>query len=225
MLAQLAVLFSSYVVSLHAGPQWASGTANQTIALNPNVIKTYTADHSASAIGEIELFMGIPFSLPNHITSQVGLTFATTTSTLISGNIWDDADAQFNNYTYHYRVKHSHAALQGILLKEFNQFQPWISASIGIGANNAYAFNNTPLIYQALPNPNFTSHQTTSLTYSLGIGTQLSITKHIQIGIGYEWTDWGNIQLSTAPGQTTQSTLSMSHFYTNGLLGNVTYLS
>ncbi len=71
--------------------------------------------------------------------------------------------------------------------------------------------------------PNFDSHTTTSFTYTLGVGVQRNVTPHLQAGIGYEFADWGSSKLSPATGQTTSGVLSLSHFYTNGVLANLTY--
>ena len=142
----------------------------------------------------------------------------------LSGDIWDDADPIFDNYTYQYKVNHTHVALKGKLLGDWDwPLMPWVSGSIGIGFNRAYDFNNTPTIYEAIPNSNFSSYTTTAFTYTVGIGFQRKLTKNWQMGVGYEFADWGKNQLGTADGQTTGDVLSLSHLYTNSLLLNLTY--
>ncbi len=42
-------------------------------------------------------------------------------------------------------------------------------------------------------------------------------------GVGYEFADWGKNQLGRAPGQTLNTGLSMSHYYINSILFNITY--
>ena len=152
---------------------------------------------------------------------------ATTGNTTFSGNIWDDANPSFNNYNYAYNLNHKHIAVKGKLLGQlglpcFNQ--PYISASLGVGFNTSHHFTSTPTIVEALPTPNFSSNTTTSFTYTLGIGIQGEITKNWQVGVGYEFADWGQSQLGRAPGQTMGQGLSLSHLYTNGLMLNLTYL-
>jgi len=68
--------------------------------------------------------------------------------------------------------------------------------------NHAYSFNNTPTIFEALPNANFSSNTETAFTYTLGAGVQRVINQHWQVGIGYEFADWGKSKLSRAPVQT-----------------------
>ena len=151
---------------------------------------------------------------------------AVTSNAKLSGNIWDDADSAFNNYSYSYQVQHTHVAVKGKLLADRgHRFIPWISASLGVGFNDAHGFQNTPLISQAVTMPNFTSSTEISFTYMLGVGLQKALSSHWQIGAGYEFGDWGQSQLSRASGQTLNSGLSLNHLCTNGALFNLTYLA
>ena len=138
----------------------------------------------------------------------------------------DDADVVFNNYTYNYQVRHTHLAFKGKLLYDHKSMvMPWISGSLGLGFNQSHAFYNTPIISEAIVMPNFASNTTTAFTYTLGVGAQRYLSQHYQLGIGYEFADWGKSSLSRASGQSLNSGLSLSHLYTNGLLLNFTYVS
>ncbi|WP_019216728.1 outer membrane protein [Legionella tunisiensis] len=144
----------------------------------------------------------------------------------MSGYIWDDADPQFNIYIYNYRIKHSHIAVKAKILADRGYVViPWISGSIGVGFNEAYRFTSMPTIFEALPTPDFVSHTKTAFTYTLGAGIQKALTPNWQIGIGYEFADWGKSQLARAPGQTVSTGLTLDHLYTNGFLVNITYLA
>jgi hypothetical protein len=46
-----------------------------------------------------------------------------------------------------------------------------------------------------------------------------------QIGIAYEFADWGKSELGRAAGQTLNSGLKIEHLYTQGVLVNLTYLA
>lgn len=154
------------------------------------------------------------------------MAFVATNNAKASGDIWDDADPVFNNYTYHYTIQHRHIAIKGkLLLDKGSFFAPWLSASLGAGFNRAYRYANKPTIYQALPNANFASHKTTAFTYTLGAGVQHILTKHLTAGIGYEFSDWGKSQLHRAAGQTIGNGLALNHLYTNGVLLNLTYIA
>ena len=101
----------------------------------------------------------------------------------------------------------------------------WISGSLGVGFNSAHGFQNTPLIYEAIVNPNFASHTQIAFTYTVGAGLQKALKQHWQVGVGYEFADWGQSRLGRAAEQTLNNGLELNHLYTNGILFNLTYCS
>ncbi len=81
------------------------------------------------------------------------------------------------------------------------------------------------LLFEALPNSNFTNHTKTAFTYTLGAGVQKALNDHWQAGVGYEFADWGKSELGRALGQTMNSGLTLNHLYTNAVLLNLTYVA
>lgn len=216
----------TWVGSIAAGPVWSRGGEAQTFYLAPEIEKTYVARKSTNALASGELFVGIQKSLTSQWLGQLGLATATTGNAELQGVIWDDADPQFDNYSYQYKVRNSRVAVKGkLLLDKGYWLMPWVSASVGVGFNRAHDFTNTPLIFEALPNANFTDHTKTAFTYTLGAGVQKSINEHWQVGVGYEFADWGKSELGRALGQILNTGLTLNHLYTNGVLLNLTYVA
>ncbi|CAM2784437.1 outer membrane protein [Legionella worsleiensis] len=216
----------TWVGAFAAEPVWARGGETQTFYLAPEIEKTYAARISTNALASGELFVGIQKPLTSQWLGQLGLAAATTANAELQGVIWDDAGPQFDNYSYQYKVRNTRIALKGKLLLDKGYWvMPWVSASLGIGFNRAHNFTNTPLIFEALPNSNFTNHTKTAFTYTLGAGVQKSISEHWQLGVGYEFADWGKSELGRAVGQTMNSGLTLNHLYTNGVLFNLTYIA
>lgn len=217
---------SSLVTTLSMGPSWEKAGQAQTLDLAPGIEKTYTANKPSNTLIDSELFLGVQKSLPESLQGQIGLALAATSAASLSGDIWDDADPQFNNYIYQYKIQHTHIALKGKLLADWGWgILPWISGSAGVGFNHSYGFTNTPTIYEAIAAPNFESYTMTAFTYTLGIGIQKPLTKNWQIGAGYEFANWGKSKLGTASDETTGQTLSLSNLYTHSFLLNVSYLA
>lgn len=216
----------TWVGTLSAGPAWESGGKTQTFYLAPEIEKTYAASHSTNALLDGEIFVGLQRRVSQSLFGQLGLAVAATSNAEFSGMIWDDADPAFDNSTYAYKIQHTGVAVKGKLLADMGYWLiPWVSASLGVGLNNAHSFHNTPTIDEALPNSNFASHTKTTFTYTLGIGVQKALNEHWQVGIGYEFTHWGESSLGRAAGQTLNSGLSLNHLYTNGVLFNLSYLA
>jgi len=221
-----AVQDYNWVGAISAGPVWEGGGRTQTFYLTPVIEKTYWADKATTTVFNGELFAGLQKSLTPTMQWQLGLAVAATSNANLNGTIWDDADPQFENYTYEYQLQHTHIAAKGKLLADMGYWVlPWVSASVGVGFNTAYSFSNTPLIFEAIRNPDFTSHTATSFTYTVGAGVQKAINANWQVGVGYEFADWGRSRLGRAPGQVLGSGLSLDHLYTNGLMFNLTYLA
>jgi opacity protein-like surface antigen len=216
---------TAWVVEVSGGPSWTQNGKSQTFNLSPDIEKSYIANQSKSTLITTELFLGIQQSIIYGLKTEVGLTIKQTGDAKLDGMILDDADPQFANYNYQYKVCHNSLALKGkLLFKSAFGFTPWISSSAGIGFNLSHSFRNNPLIPEAVANTNFTENRAASLTYTLGAGIQKAINSSWRIGLGYEFGDWGKSQLSRAEGQTLNNGLSLSHFYTHSLLINLAYL-
>lgn len=216
----------TWVGSIAAGPVWARGGETQTFFLTPDIEKTYLASKSTNALASGEIFLGLQKSLTSQWLGQLGLAVATNGDANLQGLIWDDANPQFDNHSYQYNVRDTSIAAKGKLLLDRNYWvMPWVSVSLGVGFNRAHDFTNTPLIFEALPNANFSNQTQTAFTYTLGVGVQKSLNAHWQVGVGYEFADWGNSQLGFAADQTLNGGLALNHLYTNGVLFNLTCLA
>lgn len=216
----------TYVATLSAGPVWAEKGTTQTFFLAPGILKSYVADNSTSALASGEIFLGIQKKTSSPWYGQLGLAAAFTGNATLQGVIWDDAQSQFDNLIYRYQVQHSRISVKGKLLVDtYYSLIPWISGSAGVGFNRAHNYSNRPIIFEALPNANFSNRSQTAFTYSVGAGVQKALNLHWQVGIGYEFADWGKNQLGRAFEQTLNSGLKVNHLYTNGVLFNLTYIA
>lgn len=214
-----------WVTTISAGPTWSNAGENQTFDLAPSIEKAYIANKSTNTLGAGELFIGVQKQVSDW-QGQIGLAGAVSGNAKLQGIIWDDANPKSYNYSYHYKILHSHVALKGKLLKDQGYWLiPWISGSLGVGFNHASGFDNYPLIAAARPNCNFKSNTETAFTYTVGAGLQKSLNDHWQLGVGYEFADWGKSRLDKAPEQTINTGLKLNHLYTNGVLFNLTYIA
>ena len=217
-----------YVAAISGGPVWATGGDQKTIQIQPVDIKTFTADKPTSTVGEVAIFLGLQHFFYPRSEGQLGIEVAAASDARLSGQIWDDENPIFNNHTYSYKVNHTHVAVKGKWLNQvanFNLVTPYLSASLGVAFNRASGFCNTPTIPEAEMINNFTTRTTNSFTYTLGVGIQRTVWNNIQVGVGYEFADWGQSNLAMAPEQIGGGGLSLDHLYTNGLMFNLTYVA
>lgn len=215
-----------YVATISLGPIWTSNVSSQTLYLTPDIEKTFTSGNTSSTLVDGELFLGVQQQLKDAVWGQIGLAVAATNKATFNGDIWDDADPMFNNFVYQYQIQHTHLAAKGKLLLDAGfVLLPWISGSVGVAWNQAQNFTSMPTIYPAIPTPYFTNNTQTAFTYTVGAGVQYAIAQKWQIGIGYEFADWGKVQFGPAADQTMNNGYAVNHVYTNGFLVNLTYLA
>ncbi len=214
------------VMTLGLGPAWTSNGQTQTFFLQTDVQKTYAAVKKTSGFAVGEFFAGVQHELSPVFTGQLGIALAATGNAKLQGDIWEDADPNFNNFDYNYKINHTHVALKGKLLADFGlMVQPYISGSVGGGYNRTHDFHIGQKLFEEVPAPNFADNKTSAFTYTLGFGVQKAVNNHWQVGIGYEFANWGKSQLARAQGQTLNSGLYLSHLYTNQLQLNLSYVA
>jgi len=216
---------TSKIIAISGGPAWYHAGQTQTIALQPNFANTYSAITPRHVLATGELFLGLQRSLSQIGMAQLGLALAGSTAAQAQGDIWETADPAFDNFTYQYRITNAHVGIKTKWL--FDHWRtllfPYVSASLGVAVNQASRFAMTPLIFEALPVAGFQNHQETALTYTLGVGVHKIFDAHWQLGIGYEFEDWGRSSLGPAPGQTNSSGLSLNHLETQQLQFTINY--
>jgi opacity protein-like surface antigen len=218
------------LIGLSAGPTWVSGNQTQTINLQPDIVKTYTASQTNNVIPSFEFFIGCQKPIAAHLVSpsflgQLGLRIAEAGNANLKGNIWEDADPNFNNFNYQYKINHVDVSMKGRLIGDFGYVvKPYISGSIGVGFNRAYGFTVTPIISEAVAPPTFASNTTTTVSFTLGIGLQKTIYENLQVAIGYEFADWGRSSLSPAAEQTTSRGPTLNHLYAQTLQFSLFYV-
>jgi hypothetical protein len=80
-----------FLIGLSAGPTWTSGNNSQTINLEPDVAKTYTANNNSHAFTSGELFIGwqapgVTRFMEQPFISQLGLSIAGAGNAKLSGD-------------------------------------------------------------------------------------------------------------------------------------------
>lgn len=214
----------SWVAAVSAGSAWESFGQTQTFYLTPEIEKSYRANKSTEALFVGEVFFGIQKTLSQTFQGQLGVALLAADSADLNGVIWDDADPIFDNFVYKYKIQHTHVTLKGKLLGDANLWlTPWVSGGVGVGFNNSHGYQGTPVIYEAVPTPDFPSHTETTFVYTVGAGVQKTLNEHWQIGLGYEFADWGKSQLRRAAEQTLNRKLTIDHLYTNSILLSIIY--
>lgn len=214
------------VMSINAGPVWYQAGKTQNLAVYDDFSDEYVAGNTNAPLISGELFLGLQHTITHHFFGQWGVAFSMATSAIPHGEIWETADPEFNNFTYQYKIDHNQISLKGLLLSApfYDVYQPYLGGSVGVSFNKSFHFSQTPKTFEVVSSANFQSYQQTAFAYTLSAGFRRYMTKHWQIGVGYEFGDWGKSALSESVDQIKTGAISLNHLYTNQLQINVTYL-
>lgn len=217
---------SDYFVAISGGPSWTSTGDYQVITLQPAVVKAYVPDNlsNSNLMGNGELFVGKQLSFYPQIQSQFGLDLYISSYAQLNGFVQEDADPNFQNFTYQYRIGHGHIAFKSKwIFENMYNLNPYLSGSIGLGFNRSYDYAESSMIHQEIPAPAFRAHTQAAFTYSVGAGFQYSINQQLAASVGYQLVSWGSSNLDSAVGQFIGKGLSLSNLYTQGLEFTVSY--
>ena len=215
------------VITFSIGPAWSNNGKTQTLILQPDLEKTYSATFHSNILPYGELFFGFQKRLNSILYNQLGLEIAGGGEAKLRGDIWEDADPDFNNYRYTYAISELRVMARTKFLIDINYYgtMPYLTAGVGVGLNKSSGFAITPKIEEEVAPPPFNASTKTVVTYAFGVGLQESISDNWKASIGYEFANWGTSQLSKADGQTMGSGLIINNVYINSVLISLTYIA
>lgn len=201
----------------------------QTFFLQPEVEKTYASRKNNAIVGSIEAFAGLQSPLDTGLDSdffwQIGLAIAGTNNVRLEGDIWEDANPNFNNYTFSYNVTNAQLLVKSrLFFVVYDLFDAYVSAGLGVSFNQSSSFIITPRICEEVPAPPFADKSTFGFAYSAGLGVQTMLSLNWKVNLGYEFINWGPNELNRAPGQTLGMGLKQTNFFVNAVTVGVTYI-
>ncbi|QDP72679.1 hypothetical protein FOG18_08985 [Legionella israelensis] len=213
------------VITLSGGPAWSRAGETQTLYLNSVLSNRYNAQKDTRLMGTGEIFFALQGPFAPGILGQLGIAAGGTGEAKMQGTI--DVNFIPSGSRYEYRTNHWNASIRGKLLTDPRIFfiQPYITAAIGAAFNYAYGFRTIPLISPLTSSQWFDSNTKVGFTYSIGGGIQTSFNDHWQVGVGYEFSDWGKSELGralTIPW--THTGPQLDHIYAHNVLFSLSYL-
>ena len=215
------------LIMISGGPAWASTPKDQTLTLQPVVQNKYVANNPTSALGSGAIFLAVQAPFYKTLEGAVGVAFTGSGTAKLSGQVWQDADPNFSNFTYNYKVDQFRIAFKARVVdtepKFLKMVKPYLSGEVGGGANRSRGYATTRTIDTAVLQPPFVDNTVTALTYAFGVGLQGEVRPHVQVAVGYEFADWGKNNLGLANGQTTQNRLGSNNLYVNELQFSILY--
>jgi opacity protein-like surface antigen len=188
----------------------------------------YSTNQSAQAAALMSIFLGDEWEIAErNWLMQGGLEFTWQPGFNVNGRLTQGAQVVSQNiYTYKYNITTRQFLFDGKILYTYRQiFHPYIFGGIGASVNEASDYRtNVP------PDLTFTkeyqSKNTTSFSYALGFGVEIDIHYKVRLGLGYRFTNFGQVSLGSAAidGTSVPGTLSQNHLYANQLIAQLTMM-
>ncbi len=178
-----------------------------------------------------DIFTGVEWRHYAHWSMQMGLAYNQPGEINEKGILTQGADILSQNqfdYGYHITIKQLLAETK--FLYNFSgphmlRCHPYILAGLGV------AFNDAENFYTNVPKDlaftrEYQNQSQTSFSYAFGTGIDIDVAKHMRLGFGYRFTDFGRVNLgaATIDGTAVNGSLTRSHIYTNEILAQLTAL-
>lgn len=219
------------VAAVDSGVLWTSDTGS-TAYFVPSTSSSetyqYFVNHTTQSSSITGIFLGAEWQMHPLWSLQAGLGYRQASPFNAAGTFTQGVDnASQNTYSYHYGVLMRQLLLEGKLLYSFrSRFHPYILAGLGSSFNKAYQYytDNPPLLtFTRL----YQNNNTSSFSYEAGIGLDYDVLQNLRLGIGYRFTNSGELKLGSASIDDTSvyGTLSQSNLYANELLVQITWIS
>ncbi len=206
-----------HFVTASIGPG-LSHNNGQTETIGAN---NYVPSSNSNALVYGGLLLGLQKELNETFIMQFGFGIAGGGDALLKGDILTSGIPSTPPNTYEYRVAQGRLTVNGkaLMKTNYHDLRPYLSFGAGVGFNVSYDFSTSPL----LNTPLFVSHTKTAFTYVAGIGVNKVVNDDWQVGLGYEFADWGSSGLGVATGQTIQKGLGAGHLYVSSVQLSLTY--
>jgi opacity protein-like surface antigen len=186
----------------------------------------YTTSTESQRAAVISIFLGKEWLIADRDWfMQGGLEFNETSGLHVNGNLVQGAEVCSENfYTYNYSIIIRQLLIDAKILYTYQQiYHPYITGGLGASFNRAYSYTtNVP------PDLTFTqqyrSNTSPSFTYALGFGVDIDIHENLRLGIGYRFTNLGQVSLGSANIDhiSVQGTLRQGHLYASELIAQFT---
>jgi hypothetical protein len=228
-----------FVATLSIGPAWARPGEEQTVIIQPDLIKTYSPIPTSRALKFVsvargtdtlaagELFLGLRGAINSIVEGQLGLVVGAGSQVKLQGSVFEDANPQFNNFSYSYGVRNTRVAAKAKFLYDTGIYDlyPYLSGSAGIGFNHASGFALKPNIIEEIPAPPFEGKNETSFSYSIGLGLETALDPNWRLGLGYEMVNWGRSALGRGDGQRAGRGIVVKNLRANEVLVSLSYVA
>lgn len=227
---ELPIVWSS-IITATGGGGWATPGQNRYMyPLYPalgglSLVALYANQSDTGGLVTGEMFFGLQRVIAPLIIGELGVGVAGASDAKIKGLVKLD-NLVINSYQY--KVNHARVEIKGKMIWDgIKSFQPYLTGAFGASFNNSHDYQPTETFFPNMFPPSwFLAHTNYAFTYTVGAGIQTMITPHWQIGVNYQFVDWGRTYLGPDSASIINDTagIGTTHLYTNEALLSIGYL-
>ncbi|MFI4954309.1 MAG: outer membrane protein [Gammaproteobacteria bacterium] len=217
------------VIAARVGIDDAQIGHDQDIAIQyPEDRFEYTDNNDTQFVWGLFAGVEIPLSENGRCRWQTGAAYYRPTEFEVNGidyrlGLPDIADRSFK-----YSVQNQRLMWENKFLLGLNRyFSAYALGAIGWSQNKASDYDSDNNDGVVAPGPSFGSHTSNSFSYSFGLGLEVSLAEQLRLGLGYQFTDLGQVKLAADdeyPMADSDDTLERSSTPTNEVILGLTYL-
>ncbi|MDF1683804.1 MAG: outer membrane beta-barrel protein [Legionellaceae bacterium] len=187
----------------------------------------YTPQGGTQTKGLFEAFLGGEFNVLPSWFIQAGAAYAQAGRYNTQGILTQGIDAQSaDQYTYQFNtVVHQVLAQAKVMKRWNNKLYPYALLGLGASFQDASSFSTSVPPFLSFTRA-YTDNTTGSFSYQVGAGIDVDIAKHVRLGIGYRFADFGETRLGSASINNTfvSGRLGQSPLYANEAIAQLTYV-
>lgn len=221
---------SPFIISLSGGAGFTDDTGDsQTFPIvNPITDEAYhyapTNDNQSA--GLFNLSLGKEWRLTPTFAVQAALSYYYLGQLNADGSLTQGADAQSSDhFNYDYKIYSQQVLVESKWLYVYQSIRPYFLIGLGTAINTAkdYTVSMPPFITFTRI---YDDNTTTAFSYNAGVGIDYDMTPFVRLGIGYRFTDLGNVSLGDANIDTSRVSgrLSQSHLYVNEVVAQLIFV-
>ena len=200
------------------------GENSQTIVSPAGTSYVYDGDTDVQSQPYGGIGIGAEFVLPGGMLIDIDAAYYITEHYKADGFLTvDGVRPEFP--AYNYKIIGRQALIELKILGDMGSaFHPYITLAAGESFNSAYDYETN-----AVGTPVFSGNLTRNFSYSGAIGVDTDLNSFTRLGIGYRYTNFGDVETDNGrfqgtPGSDTMDPLSMSNFHTQAWLMQLTFL-
>jgi opacity protein-like surface antigen len=184
----------------------------------------YTPENKTNHPFRFGVSMGKTIQVSSLNALQLGLSYHYITQMDANGVLAQGVTPPYPQFNYRYSINSAQLLAAAKFLHQWNElYYPYLIGGIGAGFNKASNYSTSVPSYLTLT-PDYSNKSSSSFSYSVGLGIDFFKFHPVTIGLGYRFSDLGQIRLGDGRirNREISSQLGQSHLYLNTFLIEMT---